>query len=235
MEIWNTASRLRDLARQHSIQPAYLLAYEVAAVQHYLPDLNQRFLIDTLWHTGGRISEVLSLTPDDFMLVPPRCLVALRTAKQRQRGRGRPRKDVPLKRLVPILDDSYLDRLDVFLSTFPCRRNQPLWPVCAQTVRNWLQRAVQRAAVDGVHFTIPVTPHVFRHSYAMHLLLSGHVHIKRLQSYLGHRSVTTTEIYTSVLALDAAASEISLAFDVNPRDNPLLAARRGRGEAGLLC
>lgn len=229
MEIWTTASRLRDLALRHSTQPAYLLAYEVATVLHYLPDLQQRFLIDTLWHTGGRISEVLALTPDDFLLMPPRCLVALRTAKQRQRGRGRPRKGEPLKRLVPILDDRYLDRLDVFLSTFPCRRQQPLWPVSAQTVRNWLRGAVQRAAADGIALSVPVTPHVFRHSYAMHLLLCGHVHIKRLQSYLGHRSVTTTEIYTSVLALDAAASEISLAFEVSPHDNPLLAARRGRG------
>lgn len=229
MEIWTTASRLRDLALRHTSQPAYLLAYEVATVLHYLPDLQQRFLVDTLWHTGGRISEVLALTPDDFMLVPPRCLVALRTAKQRQRGRGRPRRDEQLKRLVPILDDSYLDRLDVFLSTFSCRRNQPMWPVCAQTVRNWLQGAVSRAAADGIHFSVPVTPHVFRHSYAMHLLLCGHVHIKRLQAYLGHRSVTTTEIYTAVLALDAAATELRLAFEVSPCDNPLLQRDRGRG------
>lgn len=37
-------------------------------------------------------------------------------------------------------------------------------------MRNWLKQAVKRAGEDGVHFSIPVTPHTFRHSYIMHML-----------------------------------------------------------------
>jgi site-specific recombinase XerD len=72
---------------------------------------------------------------------------------------------------------------------------------------------------------VPLTPHVFRHSFAMHLLLQGNLHIKRLQAYLGHRSLKSTECYTAVLALDAAASEIGLSFSVANEGNPLLLGR----------
>ncbi|GKQ95550.1 hypothetical protein KAM451_43160 [Aeromonas caviae] len=56
----------------------------------------------------------------------------------------------------------------------------------------------------------------------MHHLLQGNTHIKRLQAYLGHRSLRSTECYTQILALDAAASEIGLSFTVIGSDNPLL-------------
>lgn len=49
-------------------------------------------------------------------------------------------------------------------------RREPLWDVTDETMRNWLKQAVSRAAADGVHFSIPVTPHTFRHSYTMHML-----------------------------------------------------------------
>lgn len=48
------------------------------------------------------------------------------------------------------------------------------------------------------------------------------LHIKRLQAYLGHRSLRSTEVYTQVLALDAVASEIGLSFTVPLTQNPLL-------------
>lgn len=50
------------------------------------------------------------------------------------------------------------------------RRREPLWPVTDETMRNWLKQAVKRAEADGVHFSIAVTPHTFRHSYIMHML-----------------------------------------------------------------
>ncbi|SSG00876.1 site-specific recombinase, phage integrase family [Klebsiella pneumoniae] len=50
------------------------------------------------------------------------------------------------------------------------RRREPLWPVTDETMRNWLKQAVKRAEADGVHFSIAVTPHNFRHSYIMHML-----------------------------------------------------------------
>lgn len=221
-EQWRVASALRNLAIAHTDAPRYLLAHEVGAVLALLPDLQRRLLIATLWNTGARINEALALTPGDFELEGGRPFVVLRTLKQRRRGKGRPRAGESVKRLVPLLDPAFAQLAREYLSTVKLAKSAPIWPVTDQTVRNWLKEVEGGLRGRGIHLVVPLTPHVFRHSFAMHLLLQGNIHIKRLQAYLGHRSLKSTEVYTQVLALDAAASEIGLSFTVIGSENPLL-------------
>ncbi len=75
-----------------------------------------------------------------------------------------------------------------------------LWEITDRTVRTWIGEAVEAAAADGVTFSVPVTPHTFRHSYAMHMLYAG-IPLKVLQALMGHKSVSSTEVYTKVFAL----------------------------------
>lgn len=56
------ALALRQMAMQHDDYPKYLLAPEVSALLHYVPDLHRRMLLATLWNTGARINEALALT-----------------------------------------------------------------------------------------------------------------------------------------------------------------------------
>ena len=77
------ALALRQMSMVHDELPKYLLAPEVSALLHYVPDLRRKMLLATLWNTGARINEALALTRGDFSLTPPYPFVQLATLKQR--------------------------------------------------------------------------------------------------------------------------------------------------------
>ncbi|MCD4578289.1 site-specific integrase, partial [Klebsiella pneumoniae] len=80
---YSAALALRQMAVVQDELPKYLLAPEVSALLHYVPDLHRKMLLATLWNTGARINEVLALTRGDFSLAPPYPFVQLATLKQR--------------------------------------------------------------------------------------------------------------------------------------------------------
>lgn len=207
------AVRLREMAIAAGLDvPRYLLWPEITVLLGYLPDLRQRLLIETLWNTGARINEALALTPGDFFFNDALPFVRVRTLKQRApRSRGRPtleEQQAPPFRVVPLPDPAYVRRLQEYFATFRLmtRRATPIWDVASQeTPRNWLKAAVRRAERDGVRFSVsPITPKTFRHSFGTHLVMNG-LHIKQIQSLMGHRRAENTEIYTRIFALDVSA------------------------------
>lgn len=60
------ALALRQMSMVHDELPKYLLAPEVSALLHYVPDLRRKMLLATLWNTGARINEALALTRGIF-------------------------------------------------------------------------------------------------------------------------------------------------------------------------
>lgn len=60
------ALALRQMALVQDELPKYLLAPEVSALFHYVPDLHRKMLLATLWNTGARINEALALTRGIF-------------------------------------------------------------------------------------------------------------------------------------------------------------------------
>lgn len=213
------ALALRQMALAHDDYPRYLLAPEISALLHYIPDLYRKTLIATLWNTGARINEALALTRGDFTLAPPYAFVQLATLKQRAdkaaRSAGRAPAGFSPHRIVPLSDQLFVSQLQTMVATLKIpleRRNKNtgrterarIWTVTDRTVRSWINEAVDTANAYGVYFSVPVTPHTFRHSYAMHMLYAG-IPLKVLQSLMGHKSVSSTEVYTKVFALDVAA------------------------------
>ncbi len=234
----DAARTMRDYAAHLGAGlPKYLLAPEVGLLLSYIDDLTARMYFETLWNTGARLNEALALTPACFTLEPsrrhPQAVVMLKTLKQRNReavrGRGRPAADAdtlhpdpryrkppePGIRIVPLLDAAYVRRMREYLATWRKRvKHVPVWEVKSrQTPLNWLNAAVARAQSDGVTFPITVTPHTFRHSFAMHLLMSG-VPEKTIQGLLGHRYARSTEVYTRVFSLDVLTGNgLSFSYD----------------------
>jgi integrase len=234
------ALALRQMALTQDDYPKYLLAPEISALLHYIPDLYRQTLIATLWNTGARINEALALSRGDFTLAPPYPFVQLATLKQRAekaaRSAGRtPAGTIP-HRIVPLSDGQFVAQLQTMVATLKIpleRRNKAtgrterarIWTVTDRTVRTWINEAVEAANADGVNFSVPVTPHTFRHSYAMHMLYAG-IPLKVLQALMGHRSISSTEVYTRVFALDVAARH-RVQFQMSGTD--AVAMLKGRG------
>ncbi|TNK19019.1 phage integrase family protein [Escherichia coli] len=214
------ALALRQMSMVHDELPKYLLAPEVSALLHYVPDLRRKMLLATLWNTGARINEAPARHGEFFRpRLRIRFCVQLATLKQRiekaARTAGRTPAGQQTHRLVPLSDTWYVSQLQTMVATLKIpleRRNKRtgrtekarIWEVTDRTVRTWIGEAVAAAAADGVTFSVPVTPHTFRHSYAMHMLYAG-IPLKVLQSLMGHKSISSTEVYTKVFALDVAA------------------------------
>lgn len=201
------ARQLRNLAIAAELDcPKYLLSPEVNQLLHYIPDLHQRTLIDTLWNTGARIKEALALTKGDFYLDAETPFVVLKTLKQRQPSKRDELVKSPTiaKRAVPLFDHHYVQQMKSYFVTMRYKNQTQIWPIQSDnTVRNWLRTAVEQASQNGTIFVVdPITCHTFRHSFAMHLIFNG-VPLKVIQAYLGHKKSSSTDIYTKIFTLDA--------------------------------
>ena len=150
----------RQMALVQDELPKYLLAPEVSALLHYVPDLHRRMLLATLWNTGARINEALALTRSDFSLAPPYPFVQLATLKQRKGKRpAMPADSLPAPRRNPAraaARHQHVAQLEMMVATLKIpleRRNKRtgrtekarLWEITDRTVRTgsmrlWRQR-----------------------------------------------------------------------------------------------
>ena len=177
--------------------PTYLIKPEVLDLLDAEKHPMYRLILDLMWTTGARVSEVLALKPSSFIDDGYDFGVILKTLKQRP---GRPTNKAlqrSPKRYVPIVEHALQDRTQSFLYANHFKKTDRLFPMCRQTVNRHIYALVER--VGGAPF--PISAHTFRHSFAIHLLLHGRP-LKYVSQLLGHKSMDSTEIYTNVLTID---------------------------------
>ena len=162
-------------------------------------------LIELLYSTGARVSEVIGINLIDINQTE---IGGETISTLKLRGKGGKERIVPLGSFARKAIEDYLVRTRPSLlkkrnenALFLNVRGGRLSRVSAWEI---VKRAAQRAGLET-----RVTPHVFRHSYATHLL-DGGADIRVVQELLGHASVTTTQIYT-LITIDKVRESYRLA------------------------
>jgi integrase/recombinase XerD len=169
--------------------------------------LRDRAILEILYGTGARVAELVSLEIND---ISKDLFDGEEITIVKLRGKGSKERLVPIGRFALSALDDYLVRLRPTLASKNSQNERALF-LNARGTRLSRQSAwttVLRAA-EAVGLQGRVSPHVFRHSYATHLL-DGGADIRVVQELLGHASVTTTQIYTLV-TIDRVRESYSLA------------------------
>jgi site-specific recombinase XerD len=170
-------------------------------------DIRDRALIEVLYATGIRRAELIALTIYDLDLLS----AALKVQGKGDSTRIAPLTNSAMAALKLYLDESrpvyakHATQVSLFVSS---RSGGPLDD---DDIVRIVQKAAKRAGI-----TKHITPHTLRHSIATHLL-QGHADIRQIQKLLGHRRLTSTEIYTHVEISDLQ----EVIARCHPREKPV--------------
>ena len=150
--------------------------------------IRDRTIIETLYATAVRKSELANLTIDDLDLARSVLMVC--------RGKGGKDRYVPLT--LPSIHwlDRYLHQVRPLLVTDPQQKHLFVTVSGNPIDQDWLGRIVLRY-IRQAGITKPGSCHLFRHSVAT-LMLENGADVRYIQEFLGHRHLQTTQIYTKV-------------------------------------
>jgi integrase/recombinase XerD len=154
--------------------------------------LRDRAMLETLYATGIRVSELCHLTPYDVDTEERVLRVVL--------GKGRKDRNVPLTRAAAEAIEAYLLKGRPRLAGRQKARFLFLQDRGGGMDRSTACRIVRERAEEA-RVKKHVTPHTFRHTVAAHLL-KGRADIRHIQALLGHASLGTTQRYTRVEVSD---------------------------------
>ncbi len=148
-------------------------------------DSRNRTVIDVLYSTGCRVSELCDINLSD---------IDLDEKYLKLKGKGSKQRIVPIGSM---LYKNLLEYLNV-RNTFLQNRGEPLFLSKSKNKldRTAVFRIIKKTAMN-ISLQDDVHPHTLRHSAATHMLEGG-CDLRTVQEFLGHSSVSTTQIYTKV-------------------------------------
>lgn len=171
--------------------PAVLSVAQIEAMieaidQRTFTGIRNRAIVETLYGTGIRVAELIAL---------PLSHIYFEDGFVRVIGKGNKERLVPIGRVALKYIAHYLDLVRNHMTIQPgysdClflnRRGRGLTRVMVFII---VQTLAKKAAIP-----MAIGPHVFRHSFATHLVEGG-ADLRAVQEMLGHSSITSTEIYT---------------------------------------
>ncbi len=167
-----------------------------------------RAMLETLYSTGIRVSELVALDIDDL---------DLQSGSMRVRGKGKKERLVPLGAHAMNAIQLYIDLAMTdphFQAAWgegsankPVYLNKHAKRLSSRSVRRKLDKYLRQIGLDP-----SISPHTLRHSFATHLLDNG-ADLRSVQELLGHKSLSTTQVYTHL-----STSRLRTAYDdAHPR------------------
>ena len=148
-------------------------------------DSRNRTVIDVLYSTGCRVSELCDINISD---------IDLDEKYLKLKGKGSKQRIVPIGTMLYKNLMQYLNVREAFLQN----RGEPLF---LSKSKNKLDRTavfrIIKKTAKNISLQTDVHPHTLRHSAATHMLEGG-CDLRTVQEFLGHSSVSTTQIYTKV-------------------------------------
>lgn len=148
-----------------------------------------RIILELLWVTGMRISELSGLNYEDLNLEQNEIRVFGKGAKERI-------VLIPDKTKEGLIN--YIENVSDLICKKEKSSNSPLFiNYNGYRLQNQSIRKALKQTLNSINFTKKVTPHVFRHSFATKMLECG-ADLRIVQELLGHSSIKNTQIYTHV-------------------------------------
>jgi integrase/recombinase XerD len=156
--------------------------------------LRDKALLELLYATGARVSEVVALNVDDILGTEEGAADVVRLL-----GKGSKQRLVPVGSFARSALDAYLVRARPNYSVRGTATPALFLGLRGQRLSRQNAWLIIKAAAERSGIGVELSPHTFRHSFATHLLEGG-ADVRVVQELLGHSSVATTQIYTLVTA-----------------------------------
>lgn len=143
-------------------------------------------MLELLYATGLKVSEIISIDVEDIEIE----LGILRIKENRDNIRVVPVGELAIKSLAHYIEN--YRSIDIQSSKNPLFLNYSNKALTRQGVWKIIKGYAKKAGINKT-----ITPHTFRHSFAVHLIENG-ANIKTVQKILGHSDISTTQIYNFV-------------------------------------
>jgi len=175
--------------------------------------VRDRAILELLYSSGLRVSEVSGLTVDD---------INLREGLVKARGKGKKERIVPVgDKAVDALKSYFVERMLFKKKKYGARSdaafflNRNAGPLTDRQIRRIVVKHARAMGIDG-----QIGPHTLRHTFATHLLIGG-ADLRSIQEMLGHSSLSTTQKYTHL--------DIGHLVDVYDKAHPFGNTKTGDG------
>jgi len=145
-------------------------------------------ILETLYSTGARVSELVGMNINDIDLVGDAVRV---------RGKRKKERLLPLGSFAVKAIEHYLERREVRAGRVRTHRRALFVNKCGGRLTDRSVRRLLDKYILELGLAKKVTPHTLRHSFATHMLNHG-ADLRSVQELLGHKNLTTTQIYTHV-------------------------------------